>query len=286
MEILATSPMVGLLVIVASAAALVAQSGRSSPGKPPDHSGALDARQIVGESMAATERSWQARRHYIYTERDQERRLDAHGQIKSDDVDVSRMILVNGVRFEELIERNGQPPSIEERRKRDAELEKLKRETQAELAMRLRKDEENRSFLPELLQAFDFQLIGEEIVYGRPAYVLHATPHPGYHTHSKYGKMFSNVEGKLWIDKQNFGWIKVDGQVTQSFSMGLLVARVQRGSRVILEQTCVEEGVWVPKRIAVRASARVLFVKSLDIEMILTYSDYRPAADGPYAVAR
>jgi len=92
--------------------------------------------------------------------------------------------------------------------------------------VRLRKDEENRSFLPELLQAFDFQLIGEEIVDGRLAYVLHATPHPGYQAHGKYGKMFSKVEGKLWVDKQNFGWIKVDGQVTQSFSTGLFVARV------------------------------------------------------------
>jgi hypothetical protein len=286
MQILATSRMVVLLVLGASAPALVAQSARRSPGQPPDHTSALDARQIAGESVAATERSWQARRHYTYTERDQERRLDAHGQVKSEDVDVSRMILVNGARFEQLVERNGQPPSTEESRKRDAELEKLKRETQAELVVRLRKDEENRSFLPELLQAFDFQLIGEEIVDGRLAYVLHATPHPGYQAHGKYGKMFSKVEGKLWVDKQNFGWIKVDGQVTQSFSMGLFVARVQRGSRGILEQTCVDDGVCLPKRIAVRASARVLFVKSLDIERILSYSDYWLAADGPYAATR
>jgi hypothetical protein len=32
--------------------------------------------------------------------------------------------------------------------------------------------------------------------------------------------MFSRVEGKLWVEKQDFGWIKVDGQVTESFSMG------------------------------------------------------------------
>jgi hypothetical protein len=151
--------------------------------------------------------------------------------------------------------------------------------------VRLRKDEENKSFLPELLQAFDFQLIGEEIVDGRLAYGLHATPHPDYQAHSKYGKMFSKVEGKLWVDKQNFGWIKVDGQVTQSFSMGLFVARVQRGSHVILEQTCVGDGVWVPKRIEVRASARILFLKSLDVDRILTYSDYWRAADGPYSVS-
>jgi hypothetical protein len=102
----------------------------------------------------------------------------------------------------------------------------------------------------------------------------------------KYGKMLSKVDGKLWVDKQDFGWIKVDGQVTQAFSIGLFVARVQRGSHVIFEQTCVGDGVWVPKRIEVRASARILFLKSLDVNRILTYSDYRPATDGPYSVSR
>jgi len=44
-------------------------------------------------------------------------------------------------------------------------------------------------------------------------------------------------------------------------SMGLFVARVQRGSHIILEETCVGDGVWVPKRLQVRATARILFPK-------------------------
>jgi hypothetical protein len=247
----------------------------------------LDARQIVALSVAATERSWQARDyHYTYIERDEDRRLDSRGQVKSEDVDVTRMILVNGVRFEQLIEHNGQPPSAEQERKRREELEKLKRETPEERAARLRKDQENRSFLKEVLQAFDFQLIGEELVEGRPAYVLLATPHPGYHAHGKFGKMFSKVEGQLWIDKQDYGWIKVDGEVTQSFSMGLFVAHMQRGAHIILEQTCVGESVWVPKRLQLRFSAKILLLKSLNIDRILTYSDYRPEADSPSSVCR
>jgi len=100
-----------------------------------------------------------------------------------------------------------------------------------------------------------FNWSAEETVGGKPAYVLEVTPHPGYHADGKYGKMLSKVAGKLWVDKQDFGWIKVDGEVTQSFSMGLFVARVQRGSHIILEQTCVGDAIWVPKRLEVRASA-------------------------------
>ncbi len=287
MKILVKSRMEMLLVMLAASSALFAQSGGNSPGKPENHPSILDARQIMGLSVLATERSWQARDyHYTYMERDEDRRLDSQGQVKSEDVDVTRMILVNGARFEQLVEHNGQPPTAEQARKRDEDLDKMKHETPEEQAARLRKDQENRSFLRDLLEAFNFQLIGEEMVDGRPAYVLQAAPHLGYHAHGKYGKMFSKVEGKLWVDKQDFGWVKVDGQVTQSFSMGLFVARVQRGSHVILEQTCVGDSVWVPKRLKMRASARILFLKNLDLERILTYSDYRPEADGPYSVSR
>jgi hypothetical protein len=256
------------------------------PDKPQDHAGILDARQIVAQSVTATERSWQARDHYTYTERQEDRRLDSLGQVKSENADVTRMILVNGARFEQLAEHNGRLPSAAEQRKSDEDLDRLRHETPAEQSARLRKDEENRSFLGDVLEAFDFHLIGEEVVDGRPAYVLQAVPRPGYHAQGKYAKMFNKVEGKLWIDQQDFGWIKVDGEVTQAFSLGLFVARVQRGSHIILEQICVGGAVWVPKRVELRASAQILFLKSLDVDRILTYFDYRPAADGPYSVSK
>src|SRR6266581_2761178 len=167
MEILAKIRMEMLLVMVAASAVLFAQS--SGPDKPQNPASVQDARQIVGLSVAATERSWQARNHYIYIERDEDRRLDSLGRVKSEDVDVTRMILVNGARFEQLVEHNGQLPSATEQRKRDEDLDKLKHETPDEQTARLRKDQENRSFLRDVLEAFDFHLISEEVVDGRPA---------------------------------------------------------------------------------------------------------------------
>jgi len=284
MEILTKSRIGALLIVLVASSTLFAQNKGSD--KPQNSPIALDARQIVGQSLVAAELSWQARNAYIYMERDEDRRLDSAGQVQSQNVDVTKMTLVNGIRFEELMEHNGQLPSADDQKKREVEIEKLKHETTAEQAERLRKDQDNRSFLHVLLEAFDFRLVGEEIVDGRPAYVLEATPHPGYHASGKYGKLLARVQGKLWVDKQDFGWVKVDGEVTQSFSMGLFVARVQRGSHILLEQICLGDAVWVPKRLEVRASAKILFLKSLELEKILTYSDYRPAVDGPYSVKK
>jgi len=284
MRILTKSRIGALLIVVSASSALFAQNKGSD--KPQTQPIVLDARQIVGQSLVAAELSWQARNANIYIERDEDRRLDSTGQVQSQNVDVTRMTLVNGIRFEQLMEHNGQIPSAEDQKKSDQDLEKLKHETPGEQAERLRKDLENRSFLHVLLEAFDFRLVGEEIVDSRPTYVLEATPHPGYHPSGKYGKLLARVQGKLWVDKQDFGWVKVDGEVTQSFSMGLFVARVQRGSHILLDQLSLGDAVWVPKRLEVRASARILFLKSLELDRILTYSDYRPAADGPYSVKK
>jgi len=261
-----------VIVMLAAAAALLAQSQ--------NHSSAPDVRQIVASSIAATQRHWQARLHYTYVERDEDRRRDSEGRVKSDDVDTSRTILVNGVPVEVLVEHNGRPPTPEEERKYKEKIEKLKRETAQQRAERLRKqEEENTSLVREVPKAFDFQLVGEEVVRGRPAYVLDATPRPDYHAQGKYGKMFSKVAGKLWIDKQDLGWIKVDGQVIQPFSMGLFLVRMLRGSHITMEQERVDNGIWMPERVEVRAAAKIFFIKSLVVERVLTYSEYKLAQD-------
>ncbi len=235
-----------------------------------------DAREIARCSIAATERNWRARIQYSYLERDETRHLGLDGRIQSQDVGISRITFVNGEPFEELVEHNGRPPSPEEKAKQNSKTGKLRRETPEERAARLRKEkQETAALIHDVLEAFDYRLVGTEPVNGRPAYGLHATPCPGYRAESKYGKMIAKVEGKIWVDQQDLVWVKVDGQVTQPFSMGLFLARVLRGSHITMEQTRVADGIWLPKQIEVRANAKVLFIKTLMIDRILSYSGYR-----------
>jgi hypothetical protein len=256
------------------------------PDAKPIQAVALDARAIMEKSVAATERSWQARDQLTYTELDEDRRLDSQGNVKSQNVDFTKMILVNGARFDQLVQHNGQAPPAAEQRQIDENLEKLKHETPAERQARLGKDQENRAFLNDILAGFDFSIAGEELVGDRPAYVIQVLPQPGYHATGKYAKVFNKVAGKIWVDKQDYNWIKLDGEITQSFSMGLFIARVQSGSHVALEQTRVGDAVWVPKRLEVQGTATIFFFKTLGIDRILTYSDYYPGVDSSYSVSK
>ena len=118
-----------VILLLAASSALFGQSNDFLV-KSQSYSNTLEVRQIVESSIAATERSWQRRLQYTYVERDEDRRLDPEGRVKSVEVDVSRTILVNGIPFEQLLEHNGQPPPATEERKQREKLESLRRNLQ------------------------------------------------------------------------------------------------------------------------------------------------------------
>jgi hypothetical protein len=68
--------------------------------------------------------------------------------------------------------------------------------------------------------------------------------------------------------------------VIQPISIGLFLVRLLRGSQITMEQTRVADGVWMPERVEVRAAAKLFFLKSLEIERVLTYSEHTLAEAG------
>jgi hypothetical protein len=157
------------LIVMITSSVVFAQ-GNGSGEQSQNHSLAPNVASIVGQSIAATDRSWKTRVHYTYLQRTEDRRLDAQGLVKSDDVEVSTIILVNGVPFDQLVEHNGKPPSPAEQRKEKDQINKLKRETIQDRAAQLRQEEQDNTFLiHELPLAFNFELVGVEVINGRSA---------------------------------------------------------------------------------------------------------------------
>jgi hypothetical protein len=81
------------------------------------------------------------------------------------------------------------------------------------------------------------------------------------------------MRGKLWIDKAEYQWVKVEAEVTAPVSL-YLVAHVGAGTRFSLEQMPIEKNLWLPKRFAMQARVSVLGVPEHRKEEE-TYSGYR-----------
>ena len=163
------------------------------------------------------------------------------------------------------------------RRKLDRAAADAGRLTKAEHDKRVQAAERDRAKqraeYQDIPDAYDFKLVGETVIDGRPAYEISATPRAGYH--GEFKGILHNVEGKLWIDAKDSNWVKVEADVLKPFSLGWLLARVGAGTHLTYEMMRVNNEVWAPKRVLLKASARLVILRKVNVEQELTFSDYR-----------
>jgi hypothetical protein len=135
--------------------------------------------------------------------------------------------------------------------------------------------EESRKFLREVTDAYNFHMEGEENLEGRPMWVISAEPRPGFQPQLKDARILPKLHGKLWIDRQEYQWAKVEIEVLDTLSFGLSLLRIHQGAKVKFEATRVNDEVWLPKITYVAGSARIAFVKNERAEETTTYRDYK-----------
>jgi hypothetical protein len=257
-----------LLLILASATALPGQT---------------DAREIIRRAAAADESNWKVARNYTFSEREKLRYLDSQGRVKSQEISIDEVMLLDGSPYRRLMARDDLPlPPAEEKKEQEKltrSLAERRSQTAAQRAQRLSeyvlRPEWQREAWRELPNAFDFRLAGEEARDGHTLYVIEATPHPGYQPLSRTAKMFAHLRCKLWVDKLDYHLVKGEVEVVDTISVGLFLVRVAKGSRASFEQTRVNDEVWLPSQMRAFVSVRLGLLKVLRIEQELSYSKCR-----------
>ena len=73
-----------------------------------------------------------------------------------------------------------------------------------------------------------FKLVGEQRLGAQDVYVLKATPRPGYKPPNAEAKVLTGMQGKLWIEKQTFQWVKVEAQSYARFQLEVFSPRSSR----------------------------------------------------------
>jgi hypothetical protein len=225
----------------------------------------------------------QKQRDYTYTEREEEHKVDGTGQVRSTESTTHEVMVLYGEQVERLVRKNDQPLSEKEANKEDERIQKImekrKNETEEERQKRLEREakdrEEEREFVREVSDAFTFHVAGVETIDGRDTYVIDADPRPGFQPHHKEAKYFSKVRGRIWIDKAESQWVKVDVEAMDTLSWGLFLARVHRGTHILVEQTRVNDEVWLPKHVWLKLDAKVALLKNYNLTDDIIYTDYK-----------
>jgi hypothetical protein len=67
----------------------------------------------------------------------------------------------------------------------------------------------------------------------------------------------------------------MDIEAIDTVSMGWVLARIHKGTRVMLEQTRVNDEVWLPLHVTFKVDARVALLKGYNIDGEQEYRDYK-----------
>ena len=222
-------------------------------------------------------------RDYTYIERDVQNNLNGKGQTKSTETETYEVLNIYGEQVQRLIEKDDKPISEKKAAKEEEKIEKLidKRKNESEKdrekrAEREAKDrEEGRQFEREIVDAYNFTFLGTELVGGRPAWVISAEPRPGFVPHMRYANYLPKFHGRIWIDQADVQMSKMDVEALDTVSWGLFVARIHKGSHFMIEQTRVNDEVWLPRQVNFKIDVRLALLKNFNMDAEQTFRDYK-----------
>jgi len=258
----------------------------AAPDLTPDANGKLSQEQmqqlfrVVADKYIENDKR---RRDYTYIARDVEHKLDGKGEIKSTEVRSYEILEIYGEPVQRLIEKDDKPLEAKEAAKEEEKIQKMidkrKDESDNERRKHEEKDEkdreERRNFVRDVADAYNFTLVGTELIGGREAWMIDGEPRPGYEPHSSDAKFLPKFHGRVWIDKGDLQLAKANVEAIDTVSLGWVLARIHKGTHFMMERTRVNDEVWLPLHVTFKLDMRIALVKGEDLEGDLTFRDYK-----------
>jgi hypothetical protein len=263
-----------------------AQQPASPPDLTPGRDGKLSQEQMQQLFKIVADKDIEnnkRQRDYTYIDRELQNNRDSNGRIKSTEIKTYEILEIYGEQVQRLIQKDDKPLDAKEAAKEEAKIQKIidkrKNESEGDRKKREEKEEkereDGRKFVRDVADAYNFTLVGTELVDGRDAWVIDGEPRAGFQPHMKEAKMLSKFRGRVWIDKGDLQLSKLDIEAIDTVSVGWVLARIHQGTRVTLEQTRVNDEVWLPRLVTFKLDARVALFKGYHLDGEQTYRGYK-----------
>ncbi len=220
--------------------------------------------EIVRRSVAVNTADWKAQPDYAFKSYDCKSKVDSSGHSQSQQAKTFEVLMIAGSPYHRLIALNNQPlsaaQSAQEAEKLRSEILRRQHEADGDRRKRISKYQSDRAeehiLMQQMVEAFNFKLVGEETLEGTECYILDASPRPDYVPPVERAKVLTGMRGRLWIDKSQYHWVRVQAEVTNPVQFGFFIAQVKPGTKFELNQAPVGS-VWLPKRFTESVNASV-----------------------------
>ena len=227
------------------------------------------------------------REDYAGTKVESQTEFDGNGKAKKTEVTESTFFYLNGTEVSTLVKKDGKPLSADEQKKEIErtmkEVERLQKEAAKQNAKDAKAKEEGKDpnnddevTMETFLRACQFVNPRRERFRGADVLVFDFEPNPEFKAHTLTEKIIQKLGGVVWVDEKALDVARLDAFFVSDVKIaGGVVAEVQKGTRIILDQEFLNNEVWLPTYEEVHVDVRFLLVKGIRVEETTKYSDYK-----------
>ena len=134
-----------------------------------------------------------------------------------------------------------------------------------------------RGVIDELFLLYDIHMLHREVIGGRPTIAFSVVPRPGYEPKQPDVQMAKHFGGRAWVDEEDRQLVRIEMEALDNVSLALgFVARLNKGSRAEFDRSRSDDGTWLPARERFAATGRLLLVKSIELDQVSEYRNYKP----------
>jgi hypothetical protein len=220
-------------------------------------------------------------KNYLYHSVEAIQEMDKHGDVKKTQVNEYDELWINGVPVRRMVKKNGQELSAAEKKQED---ERIDKESARARARRDKADAQGKPTDPRgedevtvsrLLELGRFSNAHRLTLHGRNTIVVDYIGDPKAKTRTSFENVIRDLVGTIWIDEQDQAIARIEGHFVDNFKVGGgLLVNIQKGLTFSLEQTRVNDEVWLPARVEGHGSARALLFFRFNGAMTVMNSGY------------
>ena len=192
-----------------------------------------------------------------------------------------QVVPIRNVRYERLLEKDGEPLSKKE--------QKAERRKEAKFRRRLERDRDARRsnsnevrFNRELVDRYRFRVEGTGELHGRKVYRLSFEPKSGkLPVRRRIDRALNNSRGRIWLDQESYEVVRVEFELIRPTRIwwGILgsISRVDG----MMDRKEGEDGIWFPSYFRLYLKGRILF-KSLHSRRESRWSDFERVSEAQF----
>ncbi len=244
-------------------------------------SGVLSADEIVARVVerAEIQRESKAELAFESTIQTTTEQLNGDFEVEKTERETYLQYPLEGVLYEELIAREGEPLTEDDARDEAERREDFIREVRERVYRGEDpepEDENSVEFDEEFVGRFRFTIEGEDTVDGHPAWILYLEPRSGdLPVRRNIDNALNKSTGRIWIAQSDYGVARVEFEMAESVRFWGGILGTLRNVTGRLEYIRVADGVWLPETLDVQIDLRILF-RNIRRRIIREWAEYVP----------